>query len=242
MNVKLLHLYYNLLNLYGDYGNVLILKKHLEDQGFNVTLDKKTVYDEYKLDDYDFVFIGCGTESKLDRALKDLKTKKDELKKYIDGGKVLLATGNSFEMFGNKIDDDEALGIFDFEVKRDKDRTNANVLYSSEYLKEKVVGTVNKATRIYHNMNPFFKVELGCGENENNDYEGVKYKNFYGTHVSGPILARNPELLEKLVVEIGKTKKSNFKLKKVTYANERKGYEIVLELLEKSKAEKENNK
>ena len=47
-------------------------------------------------------------------------------------------------------------------------------------------------------MNPFFKVELGIGENENNDYEGVKYKNFYGTHVSGPILARNPELLEKM--------------------------------------------
>ena len=53
--------------------------------------------------------------------------------------------------------------------------------------------------RIY-DINPFFKVELGIGENENNDYEGVKYKNFYGTHVSGPILARNPELLEKMVV------------------------------------------
>ncbi len=242
MNIKLLHLYYDLLNLYGDYGNTLILKKHLEDQGFNVILEKKTVYDDYKLEDYDFVFMGCGTESKLDRALKDLMPKKEEFKKYIDSDKVLLATGNSFEMFGKKIDDNEALGIFDFEVQRDKDRTNANVLYSSEYLKEKVVGTVNKATRMYHNMNPFFKVELGIGENENNDYEGVKYKNFYGTHISGPVLARNPEFLEKMVIELAKKKKSNFKLKKVTYTNERKGYEIVLNLLEKSKAEKEKNK
>lgn len=238
MNIKLLHLYYDLLNLYGDYGNTLILKKHLEDQGFTVTLDKKTVYDDYKLEDYDFVFMGCGTESKLDRALKDLMTKKEELKKYIDSEKMLLATGNSFEMFGKKIDDNEALGIFDFEVQRDKTRTNANIIYSSEYLKEKVIGTVNKATRIYHNMNPFFRVELGIGENENNDYEGVKYKNFYGTHVSGPILVRNPELLEKMVVELAKKKKSNFKLKKVAYTNERKGHEIVLDLLEKSKAEK----
>ena len=161
MNVKLLHLYYDLLNLYGDYGNVLILKKHLEDQGFNVTLDKKTVYDEYQIDDYDFIFIGCGTESKLDRALKDLMPRKEELKKYVDSGKILLATGNAFEMFGNKIDDDDALGIFDFEVQRDKDRTNANVLYSSEHLKEKVVGTVNKATRIYHYFHfPQYQVQL----------------------------------------------------------------------------------
>ena len=233
MNVKLLHLYYNLLNLYGDYGNVLILKKHLEDQGFNVTLDKKTVYDEYKLDDYDFVFIGCGTESKLDRALKDLMPRKEELKKYVDSGKLLLATGNSFEMFGNKIDDEEALGIFDFEVKRDKDRSTSDIIYESEYLKNDVVGFVNKSTKIYHNMNPFFKVKFGLGENEKKDYEGVKYKNFYGTHISGPILARNPEFLQSLVIGLCKDLSRDFKPKKIVYENEEKGYKLVLEELTK---------
>ena len=51
-------------------------------------------------------------------------------------------------------------------------------------------------SKMYHNMNPFFKVKFGIGENENNDYEGVKYKNFFGTHISGPVLVRNPEFLQ----------------------------------------------
>ena len=58
MKAKLLHLYYDLLNLYGEYGNVLIMKKHLEDQGFEVELDKKTVGDAIDFSEYDFVYMG----------------------------------------------------------------------------------------------------------------------------------------------------------------------------------------
>ena len=238
MNIKLLHLYYDIMNLYGDYGNCVILKKHLEDQGFTVTLDKKTIGDSINFDDYSFIFIGSGTERNLDKVMDDLKRYGDGLKKYIDDKKILLATGNSFEMFGSKIDEKSGLNLFDFEVKRDKDRTTSDVIYSSEHLKKKIVGFVNKGSKIYHNMNPFFKVEFGVGENENNDYEGVKYKNFYGTHVSGPILVRNPEFLQKLVIDICKTQKSNFKLKKIEYKNEEAGYELVLDELTKRKESK----
>lgn len=235
MKIKLLHLYYNLMNLYGDCGNIVILKKHLEDQGVEVIVEKKTIYDSFTLLDYDFVYIGSGTEASLDRVLKDISAKKDELQGYIDAKKVILATGNSFEIFGKKIDDTDALGIFDFETKRDKDRTTSDVIYESQFLKNPVVGFVNKGTRIYHNMNPFFKVKFGIGENENNDYEGVKYKNFYGTHVSGPILVRNPEFLQKILIEICKSKSNNFKFKKIAYKNEEDGYELILsELMKRS--------
>ena len=136
-------------------------------------------------------------------------------------------------MFGKKIEEEEALNIFDYEVQRDKDRKTSDIIYSSEYLKGKVVGFVNKSTRVYHNMNPFFKVEFGIGENEKNDYEGVKYKNFYGTHISGPILARNPELLQTLVLGMCKDLSRDFKPKKIDYTNEQRGYELVLEELTK---------
>lgn len=233
MNIKLLHLYYDIMNLYGDYGNIVILKKHLEDQGLTVTVDKKSIGETIDLKEYSFVFIGSGTERNLDVILPDLKKYKDDLKKYIDDKGIILTTGNSFEAFGKKIDEIDGLDIFDFEVKRDKDRTTSDVIYSSEYLKNDVVGFVNKGSKIYHNMNPFFKVKFGIGENENNDYEGVKYKNFFGTHVSGPILVRNPEFLQKLVTEIAKLKKSNFKYRKIDYENEEKGYELVLNELTK---------
>ena len=54
MQVKLLHLYYDIMNLYGDYGNVVVLKKYLEDQGASVILDKKTIGDEINVKKYDF--------------------------------------------------------------------------------------------------------------------------------------------------------------------------------------------
>lgn len=238
MQVKLLHLYYDIMNLYGDYGNVVILKKYLEDQGASVVLDKKTIGDEINVKEYDFIFIGSGTERSLDRVLLDLSKYKDDIKEYIDEKRILLATGNSFEMFGKSIDSKEALGIFDFEVKRDKDRTTSDVIYKSQYLKKEVVGFINKGTKMYHNMNPFFEVEFGIGENENNDYEGVKYKNFYGTHLSGPVLARNPDFAMTIVAEIMKDVKTNFKLKKVNYQNEIDGYELVLSELRKRKESK----
>ena len=82
-------------------------------------------------------------------------------------------------------------------------------------------------------MNPFFEVEFGIGENENNDYEGVKYKNLYGTHVSGPILVRNPELLKMLVDTI--CKQNKIKTKDVSYKNEEEGYNLVLSELKNRK-------
>lgn len=233
--IKLLHLYYDIMNLYGDYGNVSILKQHLEDQGFEVLLDKKTIGEDIDFDEYDFIFIGSGTERNLDVVLEDLRKYKETLKKFIDKEKVILLTGNSFEMLGKSIDEKEALKIFDFEVKREKDRTTSDIIYKSKFLNNKVVGFVNKSTKIYHNNNPFFEVDFGVGENENNDYEGIKYKNLYGTHVSGPILVRNPELLKTIVETICKNRNSNFKCKEIEYTNEKEGYELVLKELENRK-------
>ena len=104
MQINMLHLYHDLLNLYGEYGNVIIMKKHLEDQGFEVKLDKKTVGDEIKFSDYDFIYMGCGTERNLDIALEDLKRYASDINLAIENKKVFLCTGNSFEMFGKNID------------------------------------------------------------------------------------------------------------------------------------------
>lgn len=221
------------------FGNVSILKKHIEDQGFEVLLDKKTINEEINFEEYDFIFIGAGTEKNLNVVLEDLKNYKEIIKKIIEKEKVILLTGNSFEAFGKSIDAKEALGIFDFEVKRLKDRETRDIVYKSKILNNKLVGFVNKASKIYHNMNPFFEVDFGIGENENNDYEGIKYKNLYGTHVSGPILVRNPEFLKLIVEIICKNKNKNFKIKEIEYKNEEDGYKLVLSELEARKAKEQ---
>lgn len=233
MELNILYMYYDILNLYGEYGNVSIMKKHLEDQGFKVNVDKKTISDEVNFNKYDFIYMGCGTEKNLDFVLEDLKRYTKEFNAVIEDKKVILATGNSFEMFGKSIDKKEGLCIFDYETVRLPDRVTSDVIYKSKFLKNEVVGFVNKMTEMYHNMSPLFEVEFGVGENKRNDYEGVKHLNFFGTHVSGPILARNPEFLKMLVCEVCKRADKKFVYKEVEYKYENDGYELVLSELKK---------
>ena len=62
MEIKILHWYYDIMNLYGEYGNIKILEKHLKDQKLKVIVDKKTVNEDVNLSYYDFIYIGAGTE------------------------------------------------------------------------------------------------------------------------------------------------------------------------------------
>ena len=160
------------------------------------------------------------------------------MKKYINDNKYALFTGNSFELLGKRINKKEALGILDFSVLNTEDRMTSDVILKSKYFKNEVVGFINKMSNVINNHNPLFEVEFGIGENKNSDYEGIKYKNFYGTYVSGPILVRNPEMLKTLMLGICEVKDRDFKCKVTTYQNEEDGYLLVLSELMKRKTEK----
>ena len=73
MSITIAHLYYDLLNLYGENGNVKIIKQQLEDQGIKVTVKFLTIDDELKFNDYDIVYIGMGTEENQLTCLKHLR-------------------------------------------------------------------------------------------------------------------------------------------------------------------------
>ena len=122
MEINLLHLYGDILNLYGEYGNVAILKKHLEDQNLKVNVTMKTIGDEANLLDYDFIYMGCGTEKNLSFVLQDFQKYKQQILGVLESDIVFLATGNSFEMLGKKVENDAGIGIFDYESVLLKDR------------------------------------------------------------------------------------------------------------------------
>ena len=103
MKITIGYLYYDLLNLYGDSGNIKALKYHLEEQGVKVDIKNISLNDEKKFDDLDLIYIGSGTNDNLMVALEDLKKDKKNLEKYIKDNKIIIATGNSVELFGNYI-------------------------------------------------------------------------------------------------------------------------------------------
>ena len=107
MNIRMLYLYPELMNLYGEHGNVELLEKCFRQSGLDVICDRKSVSDDINFEDYNIAYIGCGTESASYKALESLKKYKREIESFIESNKVLIATGNSYELFGDYINDDK---------------------------------------------------------------------------------------------------------------------------------------
>ena len=221
MKMTIAYLYHDLLNLYGDVGNIMALKYHLEEQKIDVTIKYLSVNDKKYFNKYDLVYIGSGTDKNLLIALEDLKNYKNDIKKYIDNNKFILATGNSFELFGKyiriKSNVIKTLNIFNYFVEYDydlKDRIVKDVNYKCNLINKNIIGFEN---------HPGY---LNSKEEHLFEDEGVKKNNFYGSYVIGPLLVRNPEFCKYFIKDLIHNKDSkykiidgNYKLDELAYKN-----------------------
>lgn len=218
MKITIGYLFHDLLNLYGESGNVLALRQALETQdGIEVEVKNLSLDNEWDLENIDFIYIGTGTRNNQLIALEYLKTYKEEIKKYIECNKFFLATGNSIELFGKYILDkeekNEMLGLFDYWTLRTENRRVSECVFEFEKVKSKILGFENNEGKTVDSKNPMFKVQKGYGTEKDEGTEGFMDKNFYGTYLIGPLLARNPELLELLCRDLILTKDNDFKFK-----------------------------
>lgn len=198
--IKVLHLYYDLLNLYGEQGNILALKRAFKNQNVDIEVDYLSVQDRIDFKKYDLVYLGSGSTENLLIALEDIKRHKKELKKYIESKKVLLATGNSYLLFGQKINNLDALGIFDYYAASSEKMAQESLM--ELYQEKDIIGFQNREFIVNNKKNHLFKVKDGICDNLKSEYEGYHEYNFYGTFVIGPLLIRNPHFTNKLVKEI----------------------------------------
>ncbi len=216
MKLTIAYLYYDLLNLYGENGNIKILKQQLENQGINVTIKFLSIDDELEFDKYDMVYMGTGTENNQLIALKHLIKYKEDIKNSIENNKIFLITGNSIELFGKHIMKDKkikCLNIFDFETEHKETKVAAEAFFESKLFNKPFLGFQNQCGTMKNIKYPFFKVIKGFGSDPDN-IEGIQYKNFYGTYLFGPILVRNPHFLKYIITLLIKNKNNKFKLKK----------------------------
>lgn len=200
--IKVLHLYYDLLNLYGEQGNILALKRAFKNQNVEIEVDYLSVQDKIDFKKYDLVYLGSGSAENLLIALEDIKRHKKELKKYIESKKVLLATGNSYLLFGQKINNLDALGIFDYYAASSEKMAHESLM--ELYQEKDIIGFQNREFIVNNKRNHLFKVKEGLCDNLKSEYEGYHEYNFYGTFVIGPLLIRNPHFTNILVKEIMK--------------------------------------
>lgn len=230
MKIVIAYLYYDLLNLYGENGNVKALKKQLEDQSVKVEIKYLSIEDELDFSSYDIVYLGAGTKSNQMLALKHLIKYNKSIKQYIEDGKFLIATGNSYELFGKKIDNDKALNIFDYEAKTENFRIVDECIFKCKFIDQCIIGFQNQGSTLKNKDNNFFEVIKGVGNCKNSNFEGYNEFNFYGTYLIGPLLIRNPYLLKYMVKKIISNKYPNFKFKKFNLELETKAYKKYIDL------------
>ncbi len=225
MTIYIAHLYYDLLNLYGEIGNVKAIKTALESQNIKVVISNLSINDNMDFNQFDLIYMGCGTESNQLLVLKDFIKYKNKVKEYIDNNKFFIATGNSYELFGKSIFDGDkhsALGIFDYNSKRQPNRIVGDVIVKCNFIDDKIIGFQNQGSTIKDNNNPMFEVS---GSDKG---EGIHYKNFYGTYLLGPILVRNPKLHEYILTNLIKSKDKKFKLKKFNFELDEQAYQLYM--------------
>lgn len=206
MELNICHLYPDLLNVYGDVGNILILKHRAELRDIKVNVINVSLSDEFKAEDYDIVFFGGGQDFEQSIVSQDLETnKKEELSKYIEDGKVLIAICGGYQLLGKyyaapngeKI---PGLDILDIYTESGDTRFIGNTIIFNEEFNEYYVGFENHSGRTHINgLKPLGKVVHGYGNNGSDGYEGCIYKNTYCTYFHGSLLAKNPELADRFL-------------------------------------------
>ena len=243
MNIRILHLYSDVMNLYGEYANVLIMKKYLTDLGHNVCVDNLELYEQGKinnsktqLSEYDFYYMGSGSEKKLLTVAKDIKAYRDDLFKAYNEDKVLLFTGNAMEILGTTIKDKneneyDGLAFANFETTLSDKRITCDCIAKCT-LENEVVGFINKCSTIKGIKNPLFSLSMGKGNDNQSNSEGFLSKNLFATHITGPIIVRNPffmrYLADKILARYEITTDEN-----VIYPPQEDAYKVCLEELKK---------
>lgn len=199
MKAKILYLYYDIMNLYGENGNIRMMERVLANKGAEVETTRKTITDtELDFTQYDFIYCGAGTELSRNTCLEHLRTFKESLREAYEKGTVMLFTGNSYEMLGKTLTVAdgtvyEGLGLFDFTVsEQGKNRYSGDVTFRCSLLgKENLIGYVNKCSEVQGINSPLFEVTSVVGTVKEGK-EGIHEKNFFGTQVIGPVTVKNP--------------------------------------------------
>jgi CobQ-like glutamine amidotransferase family enzyme len=221
--------------VYGDMGNILILKYRAEKRGIKVNIINISINDTFNPREYDIVFFGGGQDYEQSIVSQDLIDHKgNSIKDYIESEKVFLAICGGYQLLGNYYTTPEGeklkgLGILDIYSEGGSVRFIGNTVIYNEIFNETYVGFENHSGRTYiGNLKPLGKTIVGYGNNGEDGYEGCIYKNTFCSYFHGSLLSKNPELADRLITTALNKKYENITLAPINDTYENKAKEFVL--------------
>lgn len=205
--LRLVHLYPDVMNIYGDRGNVIALRYRCEQRHIALEVEEVAIGDSFDAGACDLLLIGGGQDREQRRIADDLVEKGPALKAAIADGMPALAVCGGFQLFGRRYVDHEGgvipgIGVFDLETRHPgprADRCIGDVVLQTDL--GEVVGFENHGGRTYLSagQEPFGHVVRGFGNNAEDGTEGARVQNAIGTYLHGSLLPKNPAVADELL-------------------------------------------
>lgn len=205
-SIKILYLYPDMLELYGDYGNIQVLKYRIESRGYKAIIDKYSIGDAApNFNDYDIVFAGGGADNEQSILAEDLVKYKDNIKDAVNNGVFFLLICGAYQLFGKYYKGVEGniipgLEVFDYYTVANPDRKKrciGNIVIETKM--GNVIGFENHGGQTFDISNSFGNVLFGNGNKFGDSEEGFFENNVIATYLHGPLLSKNPELCDYII-------------------------------------------
>lgn len=205
MKLTIGHLYPDLLNLYGDRGNIQCLMKRCQWRGIEAETISFEANDRIDFSELDIVLLGGGSDREQMLVCEKLKAIQGDFKRYVESDGVVIAICGGYQLLGKYYKTDQGmipgLDLVDMYTEQCEGRLINNIVLKSELFDMPVVGFENHGGRTcIKNNKPLGKVLSGAGNDGVSGYEGVIYKNVIGTYLHGPLLPKNPQLADWLIL------------------------------------------
>ncbi|NLS10797.1 glutamine amidotransferase [Nesterenkonia sp. MY13] len=203
--IRVLQLYPRDMNIYGDYGNALVLKRRLEWYGYHPVMLTYDPGDEFPTDP-DILIGGGGQDSGQDKIQADLLGIAEKLRGLAEQEVPMLMICGLYQLFGHFFETREGfriqgIGVLDVETYGTDNRLIGNVVSESEQFGQ-IIGYENHSGQTYlgSGVEPLAaRVTTGEGNNQNDDGEGARYKNVLGSYLHGSLLPKNPAIADFLI-------------------------------------------
>lgn len=207
---KVAWMYHDFMDLYGDKGNMMVLKKRCEDRGIEFILDTIGIGQPADLSQYNLIFIGGGADKEQLSLIPDLLERKENIKKAMDENTFVLLICGGYQLFGqyyiaadrSKI---EGLKFFDYytDTQNEGKRCIGNIIIDADLdsLHTKIIGFENHGGQTMNVDQPLGKVVHGFGNSFDGGFEGFYNGKVLGTYLHGPLLPKNPEVADFVIAK-----------------------------------------
>ena len=213
--ITILQLYPRDMNIYGDNGNVLVLKKRLEQHGFMPTIIPYNPGDTFPAT-VDIIVGGGGQDSGQSLVQDDLLAIGPQLRQLAESGTPMLVICGLYQLFGNFFETRsgtriQGIGIFNTETYGKDERLIGNIVTHSRDFGD-IVGYENHSgqTFLLGDTLPLATVKTGAGNNTTDTHEGARIHNVIGSYLHGSLLPKNPRIADWLIKQAALNKYGSF--------------------------------